>query len=402
MKRKFGNRFLFLIPAWVVLVSLSLTWAGEKCFLSTRSPAWESLFVRSAGWTTGADGIYSIPLSGVDSPGGETDGWTLFVFGDTLIGKVLPGDVRAPDSRLVHNTVALLYGDRPDAQTISFFWGTDDLGQPQAVFRPNTPEADPGEWYWMMDGLVLDKQLYLFALRLKRTGPGDWAFAIDGVARLSNQAAMPLEFSRYRQVDTPLYRPETETRGEIVFGCAILPNTASAGSPEPDGYVYVYGTLTEKPSRKMVVSRVRPEDFADFDRWRFWNGSGWDVSVEAAAPVAERLSQEFSVTPLASGCYAAVFQLDGLGPRVAAALAPTPFGPFGPPVTIWTCPEPGEGQEIYVYNAKAHPHLSRPGELLITYNVNSYDNETLFHNADIYRPRFVRTWKFDCCDRVDR
>ncbi len=42
------------------------------------------------------------------------------------------------------------------------------------------------------------------------------------------------------------------------------------------------------------------------------------------------------------------------------------------------------------YNAKAHPHLSPPGELLIRYNVDSSDFWGQFKNADIYRPRFIR------------
>ena len=44
-----------------------------------------------------------------------------------------------------------------------------------------------------------------------------------------------------------------------------------------------------------------------------------------------------------------------------------------------------------MYNAKAHPHLSRPGELLISYNVNTFDFwGDFFRDADIYRPRFIR------------
>ena len=39
------------------------------------------------------------------------------------------------------------------------------------------------------------------------------------------------------------------------------------------------------------------------------------------------------------------------------------------------------------YNAKAHPALSGPNELLITYNVNGED---CFVYGDTYRPRFLR------------
>ena len=37
----------------------------------------------------------------------------------------------------------------------------------------------------------------------------------------------------------------------------------------------------------------------------------------------------------------------------------------------------------------AHPHLSKPGELLISYNVNTLNFWDHFNYADIYRPRFI-------------
>jgi len=45
-----------------------------------------------------------------------------------------------------------------------------------------------------------------------------------------------------------------------------------------------------------------------------------------------------------------------------------------------------------VYGAKAHPHLSAPGELLISYHVNTFDFWENFSagGVDIYRPRFIK------------
>ncbi len=56
---------------------------------------------------------------------------------------------------------------------------------------------------------------------------------------------------------------------------------------------------------------------------------------------------------------------------------------------IYTAPEDGISPNTYTYNAKAHPHLSTPDRLLISYNVNTFDFFEHFSNADIYRPRFV-------------
>jgi hypothetical protein len=46
--------------------------------------------------------------------------------------------------------------------------------------------------------------------------------------------------------------------------------------------------------------------------------------------------------------------------------------------------------DFYTYNAKAYPYLSKPGELLISYNVNSFDFERKIKIHPYHlRPRFI-------------
>ena len=72
-------------------------------------------------------------------------------------------------------------------------------------------------------------------------------------------------------------------------------------------------------------------------------------------------------------------------------LGASPIGPFGRGHRIWRCPEVAEHEQVFAYNAKAHPHLSPSGELLISYNLNSMDFfGELLKDATIYRPRFLR------------
>ncbi|MFM8484996.1 MAG: hypothetical protein ACKOCH_01585, partial [Bacteroidota bacterium] len=47
-----------------------------------QAPEWTNLFYRQSGWF-GADGIFSIPLSGVDKPGNAGNSETLLLFSDT-------------------------------------------------------------------------------------------------------------------------------------------------------------------------------------------------------------------------------------------------------------------------------------------------------------------------------
>jgi len=74
---------------------------------------------------------------------------------------------------------------------------------------------------------------------------------------------------------------------------------------------------------------------------------------------------------------------------VAVRTGYSPTGPFDIYRVIYDPPEDENNPDIFVYNAKGHPHLSNPGEILISYNVNSFNFSDLFNDAGIYRPRFL-------------
>ena len=197
-------------------------------------------------------------------------------------------------------------------------------------------------------------------------------------------------FQDHIQTEVPLHYVPTGGRGEIIFGAGILANTFEALAPFPDGYVYVYGTQNDPFDKKLLAARVLPGSFTNFSQWRFWNGFDWVADISDVAPLASRVSSELSVSPLSDGRFVLVFQLDTLGRDVAIRVGNSPIGPFGKHYSVYRCPEPAADNDIYCYNAKAHPHLSKPGELLISYNVNSFEFADHFNNADIYRPRFIR------------
>jgi len=352
------------------------------------APEWTDLFDRNTGWT-GADGIYSIPLTGVDVPGGAAQSYTLFVFSDTFIGDVDPGGKRLSGTVMVNNTLAVLKGDKPDPNMIRFFHG-GDANDPKAVFVPETPATQPGDWYWLGDGIAIGSRAHLFTLRMMTGGGGVFNFAVAGVTLITIPLDSAKPLADAVQVDAPLFHVPSDGRGEIIYGGAVMASTQQAGAPVPDGFIYVYGTQNDPLNKKLVAARVRPQDFASFGQWRFWDGIGWSPDIDASAALTSRISSEFSVTPMPDGRFILVFQLDTLSREVAFRIGKSPIGPWGAVHEIYTSPEPGFDPDIYTYNAKAHPHLSRPGELLISYNVNTFDFWDHFAWADIYRPRFVR------------
>lgn len=374
---------LLLVPALAVFAPVA---AAPHAYPAVPAPEWDALFDRRSGWT-GADGIYSIPLSGDERPGSAGGTTTFWTFSDTFIGTVDDANHRVSGSLLVNNTMALLNGAAPDPAAMQFFWGADAGGVPRARVIPNTSAE---HWFWPNDGIVLNGKLYLYSLRMKPGRRATGGFAIEGVSLLNAPATSPSPFQTYTQVSTPLFVAGGRRGGEVIYGQAIMPRTSAAGAPNPDGYLYVYGLRNDPLDKKLLVARVLPEHIERFSEYRYWDGAGWSTSINAAAPVTSRLSSEFSVTPLADGRFILVFQLDTLSSSVAVRYGSSPTGPWTEPTIIWNCPEDTLTPNTYTYNAKAHPHLSRPGELLISYNVNTTDFAEHFANADIYRPRFIR------------
>ncbi|MDB5141977.1 MAG: hypothetical protein JWQ66_690, partial [Mucilaginibacter sp.] len=173
------------------------------------------------------------------------------------------------------------------------------------------------------------------------------------------------------------------------FGAGIYVNTKEAGAPHPDGYIYIYGV--RGLAKKLMVARVRPDNFENFTRWTYWDGQTWGNDIAKVVDVTKDVSNELSVTALPDGRYALVFQVDGMSTTVGMRIGKTPYGPFGPIIKLWDCKNDLIKKTYVVYNAKGHPGLSKPGELLISYNINSLDFiNDLKVDPNLYRPRFIR------------
>ena len=333
----------------------------------TRAVDWDALFEQPGTWS-GADGTYSVALSGGRA--------ALFLFGDTLLageGKFL----------LVRNTLARLEGNRPDPAALRFLWRRTPDGLPRAALEPLATE----DWYWPQDGLVSGGTVHLFVLRVTDAGgeTGQFDFRVRGAELLSfpaRQALPPAVVIR-----RALPAAEDGHGSALVFGASVL---GGPGESTGDRFVYVYGWREGARGKELLAARVAEHELGDFDAWRYWDGRAWVAEARAAATLADRVSAELGVAPLADGRFVLVHQLDGVGRRTVARLAPTPVGPFGPRIPLWECPE-AELVDVYCYNAKPHPFFSGREHLLVSYNVNlaavAAEPAAL---AAIYRPRFLR------------
>lgn len=351
------------------------------------APEWTNLFHRTTGWF-GADGIFSIPMTGVDKIGNVGNRETLLFFSDTYIGEV-EDNVPMPGNVMVNNTCALVQGNSADPDSIHFFYKKDEKGHPKTFFVPQNAGGKK-QHFWLGDGFVNQERgntLYFFAYHIEVTGPGVFDFKEVDVSLIAvpSEGSRP-PFTKYRQVQTPLH-VNLPGIGEGSLGAGVLVNTKQAGALHPDGYVYVYGCFGK--DKNLLAARVKPKDFEDFAKWRYWDGKSWNPDIQQLKPLTNAVSNELSVTPLADGRYALIFQVMGLSDKVGLRIGDSPVGPFGEIQEIWRTPEADQG--LFCYNAKAHPNLSKPGELLISYNTITLDFwNDIQKDAGIYRPRFIR------------
>lgn len=389
--------------AAIGLYSLVLSCSGSKKaavtntditslkFTVEAAPEWTNLLDRKKGWF-GADGIFAIPSTGNDKTDSTSD--ITILFSDTMIGEI-ENERPKPGFIMVHNSVALLKGNQPKEENIQFSWKATVPRNDGSFFRPQTPNAKPGDYYWLGDGFVnqeMNDNTYVFCYRIRDTADGMFLFTQVGNAMIVLPKGSKPPYTDQRQLDAPIFAIDNTAKypnNYISYGSAVYVNTKKAGAPNPDGYVYVYGVGGD--NKKVMVARVKPESFEQFDQWRYWDGKGWNADIMQSATIADRASNELSVTPLPDGRYAMVFQTDGIGNTVGLRLSTTPYGPFGPIIKVWDCTEQKEAKNFIVYNAKAHPALSQPGEMLISYNVGSFDFWNDVKNySNFYRPRFIR------------
>lgn len=384
-----------------LLVVASLFWGGYNTataqqkskadlehlkYTVEEAPDWTNLFIHNSGtgWF-GADGIYVLPADGARSKGARPSSKNMFIFSDSMIGEVDNG--KLGPNKMVHNTVALFTGDKPKKENIDFKWATDADGKPVSMFIPNTPSVTKGEYFWLGDGFynTATHKTYIFGYRMKTMDPkDDWSFRQFGTSLIVLPKGSKPPFKDQQQIETPFFYKNQGNDG--CFGLGIFVNTKEAGAPWPDGYVYVYGV---RGHGNMIVARVQPKEFESFKKWRYWDGSVWNADMEKAAPLVSGVSNELSLSPLPDGRYILVYLNGGMGSDVAMRIGASPIGPFGSVHHLYSAKV--SNSKYYTYNAKAHPSISKPGELIITYNQNSYDfTKQLMLNPVLYHPYFLR------------
>ena len=309
----------------------------------------------TSGLWSGADSTYSTQL-----PGGRE----LWSFSDTLIGAVNADGSRSPNTPFVNNSFVVT--DRGRFSTV--------IGGSADAPAANAAPADSSAWYWSGDPTVTGRYLEVPYLEFHRTGTGpfDFAFLKNVLGRF-------------------------DARTLKLIGVTDLPSATGVNwgsyTLRDGAYTYIYGVEDLSSIKYLHLARVRGGELAG--RWQYFTGSGWSTQEADSARLMDGVSNEFSVSPLGTG-YVLITQdtTELLSTRIVAYFSCSPTGPFTAKTLVYTTPETGAAgsygnANVFTYNPHAHPEISHGNQLLISYNVNSFDINDVFADATIYRPRFV-------------
>lgn len=308
-------------------------------------------WANQGGWAA-SDGIYSTTTQGHE---------VVWLMNDTFLGPV-NADESMTEPGFIHGSIVL--GGRDGLPDTTITGGTQQ--EPDSIAEP--PGAVNGDpWYWNGDGIVDAGKLQVFEYRTGKTdGDPPWNFGWLG----TDIVTYSKDF-KVLDVTTTYGEPGGVSWGNELVKCGR--------------HIYIYGRKDEA----MHVARAQVGHLTS-KPWEFWTGTGWSADPHSSAAVTGDVGASYSVTPM-NGQFvltttsAAIFT----DHRIYVATAPTPVGPFGPRTAVYRAPEGGVGNLYAPYNVAAHPAISEPNELVISYNVNSEKGDDLLADANNTRPRFV-------------
>jgi hypothetical protein len=206
---------------------------------------------------------------------------------------------------------------------------------------------------------------------MRNTGSTMWSFEYAGIDLLRFSLPDIQLIDQRRLVEDPT----------VNYGTCVL---------QDGDYNYLYGAQKSGLHKFMHVARCPKGSLAH--QWEYASGAGWSTDPAQSKGVLPDVSEQYSVFKRGSSYYL-MTQGHILGKEIYLYRGDSPAGPFGEGKLIYCTPQ--TGGNIFTYNAFYHPQLSTENEICISYNVNSFEFQDLFKNADNYRPWFIRVsgWK---------
>jgi hypothetical protein len=339
---------------------------------------------------TGSDGIYAIPLNGIDKLGSayETAGWQMYTTGDTFIGSYnATTGVRTNGTKLVNNTAAIHNASGLVPTTTVNKWRGSYLSSPAEVMAiASRPTANSIFYYWPSDGVVVNGQLVQLALRqnastLETQGVAVFTAPVDETFNAnSDWPYSGVENTTWFNSDNRtgigsarnVFLPDTSTtdayNGPRSMGAAIFDSSSADRAFQSDGNLYVYGTQLGSGffQKYAFVARSPAASFGDTASWQYWSqlagepSGSWRGSTGATDAIGfgtpmrdvngnfiTDIASEFSVVQVPDGGLMMLYNKYDFfgGGELAVRYAPAghPEGPWTTATTVYAISTPNAG-----------------------------------------------------------
>jgi len=304
---------------------------------------------------TGGDGTESVALP---------DGRELWLFDDSLLGKVVGGQRNFAKSPFLHNSLVV----EQDGQLSTTYYTKPTR---PATGYININKRRPFYYAFWPDAAVVDGNI------LQVLGDEQRFYRNGSHTGIAGNYLATLSLPSLQRIGITELGSDTGAAGSVG-------STLSDG-----GYTYIY---VEDNTGNVYAARVAGTDVAS--QWSFYDGSGWAPGISGAVAIEHLgMINHFSVSPV-GGDYLFVARSTPQSNEIVGALGCSPVGPFGPTQDIYAAPEPSAYPAAYgvtTYGAHAHPELSTsPNTLVVSYDVNFASLHGLKNpDASVYRPRFI-------------
>lgn len=306
----------------------------------TASEDFENLVIVDSLGVTGADGVISFPLDSTTS---------VFMMGDSFLAPVRHKK-RDVDSKMINNTFILVNENE------------------------RTHDA---QYNGAGDGYEKSGTIHVFMFRFLH-GDKAWGFEFSGADYIRMDSET---FEVLSQEDFPY-----SNMNQVHYGHSLL---------YQDDYTYIYGAWNAKDSTALHVARAKLNpDIKKLEGFEFFDGKSWTSDPVKSAPlggIEQQVPEQFSVFKY-DDLYVLLLQARELGNgNIFSYLSDSPTGPWRNEKLLYhTTEQENTEDQVFTYNAMAHPQYIKDDKLLVSYCVNSFEVSNIHEvNTDYYRPRFI-------------
>jgi hypothetical protein len=250
------------ITIYVLICTALLIVGIEAARAAVVDSIYNAMFRKDIGGWVAADATFSIYLP---------DGRTLWLFGDTFIGKAESDGSIAPGAVMIRNSAVIQNGD----SLRTLYRGTPSA--PDDFIPTDNPDST---WYWPEHGLVFNDTLRIFVARYRTNpeGPAGFQFEFDG-NDIANFTWPGLKF--INSIPIPYYNIN-----KVIYGDRILADSI---------FLYIYGRREE--SNKITyphLARAKADDL--LGPWEFSAGSSWAMDPAWSFRINSfQVSQQYGV-----------------------------------------------------------------------------------------------------------